>query len=121
MRFDLCLDPWEGHLRVLLTVAFVVAGMTCAHAQQTITPVTPPAGLPSTFQQYQNYAGCVLNCDTRVGTCQSSCSASNSPTFTFAPTTTGTPTRPDPGALTQCFISCNSQALLCKQACRLPQ
>jgi hypothetical protein len=107
-------------LRLWLAVAFVVAGVTCAHAQQTITPVTPLPGLPPTFPQYQTYATCVMNCDTRVGQCQSTCSVSNSPAFTFAPTTTGTPTRPDPGALSQCYISCTSQALLCKQSCPPP-
>src|SRR5690348_15840275 len=97
----------------------MAAGLTCADAQQTITPVAPPPGLPSNFPQFQNYSGCLMNCDTRVSTCQSSCSVSNSPTFTFAPPGTG-PTRPDPGALSQCYMSCTSQALACKQSCTPP-
>jgi hypothetical protein len=119
IRFYVCLFV-GGMLALAIAVAFVVAGLTCAHAQQTITPVTPPAGLPSTFPQFQTYASCLMNCDTRVGQCQSTCSVSNSPAFTFAPTTTGTPTRPDPGAVSQCFIACNSQALACKQTCTPP-
>jgi len=110
-------------MRSLLAVVFVIAALTCAHAQ--VNPANPnaqvnPQSLPSTFPQYQNYAGCVMNCDTRLGTCQSSCSLSNTAAFTFAPTTTGTPTRPDPGALTQCYMSCNSQGLVCKQSCTPP-
>jgi hypothetical protein len=107
--------PWEGRLRLWLAVALLAAGVTCAHAQQTITPVTPPPSLPSTFPQFQTYSTCLMNCDTRVGSCQSSCS------FPSVATSTQTTIRPDPGALTQCYISCTSQALLCKQACRQPQ
>jgi len=52
----------------------VVAGVTCAHAQQTITPIPTAPSLPPNFPQYKTYAACVMNCDTRVGLCQSSCS-----------------------------------------------
>jgi hypothetical protein len=104
-------------LRLRLAVGFVVAAVACAHAQQTTTP-PPPQGLPSTFPQFQTYAGCLMNCDTRAGTCQGSCSVSNSPSLTFAPTTAGA--RPDPGTLAQCYAACNTQALTCKQACNPP-
>jgi len=108
-------------VRVRIAVCLVVAALGSAHAQQTTTP-PPPTGLPSTFPQFQTYAGCLMNCDTRSATCQSTCSVSNSPSFTFAPTGTGTTagTRPDPGALAQCYLSCNNQALVCKQTCTPP-
>ena len=105
-------------MRSRLAVAFVLAGMTCAHAQQTITPVAPPPGLPSTFPQFQTYSTCLMTCDTRVGVCQSSCSLTNSPGVAF--TATGVATPGAAGALTQCYLSCNSQALLCKQSCTPP-
>src|ERR1043166_9564791 len=89
----------RGHrLRFRLAICLALAAVTGAHAQQTNT-VPPPAPLPSTFPQFQTYAGCLMNCDTRSVTCQSTCSVSNLPTATFATTPTGT--RPDPGALTQ--------------------
>jgi hypothetical protein len=100
-----------------LAVFLVLAGVGCASAQQTTTP-PPPAGLPSNFPQVQAYAACLMNCDTRSGTCQGTCSVSNSPTVTFAPTSAGT--RPDPGALSQCYLSCSTQVLVCKQACTPP-
>jgi hypothetical protein len=106
----------EDRLRWRLTVFFALA-VTGAQAQQTTT-IPPPPPLPSTFPQFQTYAGCLMNCDTRAGQCQGTCSVSNSPTFTFAPTTAGT--RPDPGALAQCYLSCNTQALICKQTCTPP-
>jgi hypothetical protein len=101
-----------------LAVCLVLAGLGCAQAQQTTTVPTPPPGLRSTFPQFQTYAGCLMNCDTKSGTCQGTCSVSNSPTVTFAPTPAGT--RPDPGTLAQCYLSCNTQALVCKQACTAP-
>ena len=115
-------DVWrEERMRLRLAVCLVLAGVAHAHAQQTVT-VPPPAPVPSTFPQFQTYAGCLMNCDTRSATCQSTCSVSNSPTSTFAQTGTGTTagTRPDPGALSQCFLSCNTQALTCKQTCTPP-
>jgi hypothetical protein len=109
----------EDRLRVRLAVGFVLAAVAWAHAQQTTTP--PPAkGLPSTFPQFQTYAGCLMNCDTRAGTCQGTCSVSNSPSITLAPTTTTSGTRPDAGALAQCYAACNTQALTCKQGCTAP-
>jgi hypothetical protein len=107
-------------LRLRLAGCLVLAAVTCAHAQQTTTVPPPPAGLKSTFPQFQTYAGCLMNCDTRSGTCQSTCNVGNSPTFTLAPTTTPTGTRPDPGALAQCYVACNTQALICKQGCTPP-
>jgi hypothetical protein len=108
-------------LRLRLAVFLVLAAVAPARAQQTVTPIPPPTGLPSTFPQFQTYAGCLMNCDTRSVTCQSTCSVSNTPTFTLAPTTnTPTTTRPDPGALAQCYLGCNSQALACKQTCAPP-
>jgi len=113
-------------MRLRLAVAFVVAGVTCAHAQQTITPITPPAGLPSTFPQYQVYSACVMNCDTRVGQCQGACSLNNSPAFTLAPfasTAPGTGTgvlTSGAASLTQCNMTCISQSLACKMSCQPP-
>jgi hypothetical protein len=108
-------------LRLRLAVFLVLAAVAPARAQQTVTPIPPPTGLPSTFPQFQTYAGCLMNCDTRSVTCQSTCSVSNTPAFTLAPTTnTPTATRPDPGALAQCYLGCNSQALACKQTCAPP-
>jgi hypothetical protein len=104
-------------LRWWLAVCFALAAVSGASAQQTTT-VPPPAPLPSTFPQFQTYAGCLMNCDTRAGTCQGTCSVSNSPTLTF--TTTPVGTRPDPGALAQCYQSCTTQALTCKQTCTPP-
>jgi hypothetical protein len=113
-------------MRLRLAVAFVVTGATCAYAQQTFTPIPAPPGLPSTFPQYQNYAGCLMNCDTRVAQCQGSCSLTNSPAFTLAPlastapgTGTGTLTS-GAASLTQCNMNCVSQSLVCKQSCQPP-
>jgi hypothetical protein len=108
----------EDRLRLRLAVCFALAAVTGAHAQQTVTPVPPPPPLPSTFPQFQTYATCLMNCDTKAGTCQSTCSVTNSPTATFATTPVGT--RPDPGALAQCYLSCSTQALTCKQTCTPP-
>jgi hypothetical protein len=109
-------------MRLRFAVWVVLAAMGHAHAQQTVT--TPPSpSLPSTFPQFQTYAGCLMNCDTRSSTCQATCSVSNSPSFTFAQTSSPTQpsaTRPDPGALSQCYLSCNTQVLTCKQACTPP-
>jgi hypothetical protein len=107
----------EDRLRLRLALCFVLAAVSGASAQQTTT-VPPPAPLPSTFPQFQTYAGCLMNCDTRAGTCQGTCSVSNSPTLTFATTPTGT--RPDPSALAQCYQGCTTQALTCKQTCTPP-
>ena len=105
-------------MRVRLAVCFVLAAVVGAQAQQTTTVPPPPPGLPSTFPQFQTYAGCLMNCDTKAGTCQGTCSVSNSATLTFATTPVGT--RPDPGALAACYQSCNTQALSCKQVCTPP-
>ena len=108
-------------MRLRIAVVFVLAGVAYANAQvnpaNPNTPVTP-LSLPSTFPQFQSYAQCLMNCDTRSATCQSTCSVSNSPTFTFATTPTGT--RPDPGAVGQCYLTCTNQALVCKQSCTPP-
>ena len=105
-------------MRLRLALCFVLAAVSGAYAQQTTT-VPPPAPLPSTFPQFQTYAGCLMNCDTRAGTCQGTCSVSNSPAFTFASPTT-TSARPDAGALAACYQSCTTQALACKQSCTPP-
>ena len=109
-------------MRLRLAVCLVLAGVVGAHAQQTVTVPPPAVSPPSTFPQFQTYAGCLMNCDTRAVTCQSTCSVSNSPSLTFAQTGTGTTagTRPDAGALTQCYLGCGSQALACKQTCTPP-
>jgi hypothetical protein len=106
-------------LRLRLAVFLVLAAVGSAHAQQT-TNTPPQPGLPSTFPQFQTYAGCLMNCDTRSVTCQSTCSVSNSPTTTFATTSTTSGTRPDAGTLAQCYLGCNTQALSCKQTCAPP-
>ena len=107
-------------MRLWLVVCLVLAAVAHAHAQQTVT-VPPAPSLPSTFPQFQTYAGCLMGCDTKAGTCQSTCSVSNSPSVTFAsPTSTTAGTRLDPGALSQCYLSCNTQTLACKQACTPP-
>jgi hypothetical protein len=105
-------------LRLRLAVCLVLAGVACAHAQQTTTVPPPPAGLPSNYPQFQTYSSCLMNCDTKSGTCQGTCSVSNSPSFTFAAPTPAT--RPDSGALAQCYLACSTQALVCKQACTPP-
>ena len=107
-------------MRLWLAVFFVFTALAPAQAQQT-TNTPPPPSLPSTFPQYQTYAGCVMNCDTRSATCQSTCSVSNSPAVTFAPTTSATAgTRPDAGTLSQCYLGCTTQVLTCKQTCTAP-
>jgi hypothetical protein len=98
-------------------VCFVLAVVTGAHAQQTTT-VPPPPPLPSTFPQFQTYAGCLMNCDTRATTCQSACGVNN-----FAcPGGFSVPAgiRPDPGAQSQCYLCCTTQQLACKQTCTPP-
>ena len=108
-------------MRLPLAVFCVFAAVASAHAQQTVTPIPPPPSLPSTFPQFQTYASCLMNCDTRSATCQSTCSVSNSPAVTFAGSTSATAgTRPDAGTLSQCYLGCNTQALSCKQTCAPP-
>jgi hypothetical protein len=109
-----------------LAVFFVFAALAPVQAQQT-TNTPPPPSLPSTFPQYQTYAGCTMNCDTRSATCQSTCSVSNSPAVTFAsPPTVTTPSasRTDASVaaptIGQCYLGCSTQALICKQACTAP-
>jgi hypothetical protein len=111
----------EDALRLPLVVFFMLAAVGHAYAQQTVTVPPPPATLPSTFPQFQAYAGCLMTCDTKAGTCQGTCSVSNSPALTFAaPTSSSAGTRLDAGALTACYQSCTTQALACKQACTPP-
>ena len=86
-------------------------------AQQTVTVPTPPPGLPSILPQTQAFTTCVMNCDTSAGMCQGACSVNNSPLALATPVGG---TRPDPNALTQCYISCTSQQLNCKQSCPAP-
>ena len=105
-------------MRLKLAICVMLAGVGFAQAQQTVTPPPPPPGLPSNFPAYQTYTGCVMNCDTKTSTCQATCSVSNSASGTFAAPVAGT--RTDPGALAQCYLACNTQALTCKQACVAP-
>jgi len=106
-------------VRLRLAVCLVLAGLASAQAQQTTTVPPPPPGLPSSFPQYSTYSSCLMGCDTKSGTCQNTCSVSNSPSVTFAAPVAGT--RPDPGTLSQCYLACTTQALTCKQACVPPQ
>jgi hypothetical protein len=113
-------------LRVWLAVSFVLAAAAQAQAQQTVTQ-PPPASPPSTFPQFQTYNSCLMNCDTRAGTCQGTCSVSNSPALTFAappsatnPSATRTDSSVAVPTLAQCYLSCSTQALVCKRACTPP-
>lgn len=98
-------------------------------AQSSQAPISQP--IPSTSPtspssaQSQAFTSCVMNCDTRVGLCQGTCSISNVPSVTTlgAPVSGGlTPAplvRPDSGALSQCYLNCTAQQLYCKQACNI--
>ncbi len=101
-------------LRARLAVLVLLAGVTCAQAQQPVA-VPLPTPLPSTLPRAQAYYACLMNCDTRQGVCQGTCSVSNSPSVTFATPSAGS--RPDAGALAQCNLNCMTQLLTCKQAC----
>ena len=82
-------------------------------AQQTFTPPPPPPpGLPSIIPQTQAYTGCIMNCDTAAGSCQSGCSVSNSPDRLSTAGLHDT--------LTQCYLGCTSTLLQCKQTCPSP-
>jgi hypothetical protein len=59
-----------------LAVLLVFAGLGCAQAQQTTTVPPPAPSLPSTFPQFQTYASCLMNCDTKSGTRQGTCNVS---------------------------------------------
>jgi len=114
----------EDRVRFWLAVCVVLAGIGCARAQQTTTVPPPPPGLPSSFPQYQTYSGCVMNCDSKATTCQSTCSVNNSPSTTFPSSATiaaSAGTRPDPGTLSQCYLACTNAQLSCKQTCSPPQ
>src|SRR6516164_5674261 len=66
--------------RLAIGVLILGLGWTPALAQQQFTPPPPPPpGLPSIIPQTQAYTGCIMNCDTAAGSCQSGCSVSNSP------------------------------------------
>ena len=103
-------------IRARLAAAVLILGVLWASAQtlaqQTVTPIPPPPGLPSIIPQTQAFTACVMNCDTASGACQGACSVSNSPAQTSA---VGAHE-----ALTQCYLSCSSQQLVCKQGCPSP-
>jgi hypothetical protein len=103
---------WENRVRLTIGVLILCLGWTPAQAQQTVTPIPPPPGLPSIIPQTQAFTSCVLNCDTTVGLCQGACSVNNSPVLTSAAGAHE--------ALTQCYLHCTSQQLACKQACPAP-
>ena len=101
----------------LFVIGMMLARIGSAQAQTPVTPrpaVTSPSAIT---QQSQALLSCYANCDSRVGLCQGGCSQSNSALVTLAPSTPGV--RPDPGALTQCFLNCSTQQLACKQACAI--
>jgi hypothetical protein len=107
-------------MRVALAVCIVIAGLGCAQAQTQTPTVPPPTPLPSTLPSARAYYSCLMNCDTKNGMCQGQCSVGNAPTTTFpsaSTTAAAAGTRPDSGALSQCFSSCTNQQLACKQAC----
>jgi hypothetical protein len=87
-------------------------------AQQTVTVPPVPPSLPSIQPQFQAFTGCVMNCDTAAGMCQGGCSVNNTPATLAATPAPGI--RPDPNALSQCYLSCTGQQLVCKQACTPP-
>ena len=64
--------------RLAIGVLILGLGWTPALAQQTVTPVPPPPGLPSIIPQTQAFTACVMNCDTASGACQGACSINNS-------------------------------------------
>jgi hypothetical protein len=83
-------------------------------SQPTITSPTSPSS-----PQSQAFTSCVMNCDTRAGTCQGTCSVGNSAATApslFGPTFSP---RTDIGALPQCYLNCTTQQLACKQACNI--
>jgi hypothetical protein len=88
-------------------------------AQQTVVVPPVPPSLPSIQPQIQAFTACVLNCDTAAGMCQGGCSVNNSPALLAATPPPGI--RPDPTALSQCYLSCTNQQLVCKQTCTPPQ
>src|SRR5215469_4887733 len=92
--------------RLAIGVLILGLGWTPTLAQQTVTPIPPPPGLPSIIPQTQAYTACIINCDTGSGTCQSACNISNSPARTSAAGVHDT--------LTQCYLGCTSQQLQCK-------
>jgi hypothetical protein len=87
-------------------------------AQQTVTVPPVPPSLPSIQPQFQAFTGCVMNCDTAAGMCQGGCSVNNTPATLAATPAPGI--RPNPNALSQCYLSCTGQQLVCKQACTPP-
>ena len=101
-------------MRFRLAICALLIGIGGADAQGP--DARRPIRLAQTSQS-QTFTSCLLNCDTRSGTCQGSCGVGNSPSTTFATPTTGS--RPDPGALAQCYLTCTTQQLSCKQACNI--
>jgi hypothetical protein len=103
-------------IRARLAATVLILGVVWApaqtRAQQTVTPIPPPPGLPSIIPQTQAYTACIMNCDTAAGSCQSGCSVSNSPERTSAAGAHET--------LTQCYLACTSALLQCKQTCPSP-
>ena len=120
-------------MRHRLAVFILLAGIGCAGAQTA--DEGPPVRLAQSTQapigqsqssqsqaQSQAFTSCLMNCDTRAGSCQGTCSVSNSvqSSFPVASPNPFNPTfnaRPDTGSLTQCYISCTTQQLVCKQGC----
>ena len=109
----------ESRVRLTIGVLILCLGWTPAQtpeegppvrlAQQTVTPIPPPPGLPSIIPQTQAFTACVMNCDTASGACQGACSVANSPDRTIVAGAHET--------LTQCYLSCTSTLLQCKQTC----
>jgi hypothetical protein len=100
-------------VRLTISVLILCLGWTPAQAQQTFTPPPPPPpGLPSIQPQTQAYTACIMNCDTASGGCQGACSVANSPDRTIVAGAHET--------LNQCYLSCTSTLLQCKQACPAP-
>jgi hypothetical protein len=99
--------------RLAIGVLIFGLGWTPALAQQTFTPPPPPVPvLPSIIPQTQAYTGCIMNCDTGAGSCQSACNIANMPDRTA---TSGVYE-----SRTQCYLGCTSTLLQCKQTCPSP-
>jgi hypothetical protein len=99
--------------RLAIGVLILGLGGTPTLAQQQFTPPPPPTpSVPPIQPQFQTFTACVMNCDTASGSCQGACSVSNSPALTSAVGAHD--------ALTQCYLSCSSQLLQCKQGCTAP-
>jgi hypothetical protein len=97
----------ENRARLNIGVLILGLGWTPAQTPEEGPPVRLAQQTVVVLPQIQAFTACVMNCDTTSGACQGACSVNNSPALTSA---TGAHE-----ALTQCYLSCKSQQLACKQ------